>query len=423
MKNNFEKKSNSTIKEEEIKPEKPEITLEIKQKIAETWKKVILGKEVETPDLSALDNRDLGRWLNDTLMESVGQIVDEQIIEHENKEANLPSQQQEVTEAKRKIDAFQEKMASSENPEQKLETEIDFLKQIQIIINALKSNQPHNNKWNSWPLTIKENKGANCHGTAMMTEHLLKKGFKERYFGNPVGHSVNLVRLSDDSWMYIDLTNRKLLRLHPKVSELEEMPKSGGSPYLEINEPELDYQMILVCDINSYPANGVAGNIKALAREAKEDSSDEDHRLAADFYQRFPKELDVWLKNHRLFEDLYPDLKEYHHGDLWHKEEERVSGLRMEKYIKRSLKFAKDNIKEIEKGLLEADINDNMGAWENYFLSKNIPLPAKIKNEYFIKFIEMLKEELNESLPIGTEMRETITNKIVNRLSLKPEKK
>jgi hypothetical protein len=244
---------------------KPELELSKKEKaqMIDIWQSIVLGKEkASSKAASELSNEDLINWLYGSLMEEVDDIVQEwhileglyEIIDKMNNATDMGSK---VKYEKLLCKAIRGKLKIFDETQDKLKES--------------NGEKKTSDKYDSWPLNMRENKQFNCVGATLVGMSILNKLGIKNYLGNPASHIVNIVRLSDGRLMYTDLRNdNQIVVIDP------EHIKIAGGEVLRISEERLDYRLIPVSK-NSDIAGSILGNLDCPLHDAeRDDLSDDD---------------------------------------------------------------------------------------------------------------------------------------------------
>jgi hypothetical protein len=179
-------------------------------------------------------------------------------------------------------------------------SEEEYIEELQIQMNNLPKKTRRDTYWDSWPKKMREDKGFNCVGATLLGINSLKKKRIESYYGNPWGHVVNIAKLSNGKYMYIDLKNDKVIEIKPEEISL------GGHKALKVNDNSIDYKLIPIHD-NSVVAGSIIGNLSRLEVE----KGNEERQ---DIYQNIKQKL-------------FPELKEIEDTEEMKAEKERVESI------------------------------------------------------------------------------------------------
>jgi hypothetical protein len=214
------------LKNEDLEKEKVqnELSYEEKQYLVENWKNEVIDEYFTVND-SQIRNQELKAILSQSLMEDVAKLSEEWGIELDK---SLPEE--------------------------------EYIEKLQTQINNLTRRTERDTHWDSWPKKMREDDGFNCVGAVLLGINAIKKREIESYYGNPWGHVVNIVRLSNEKWLYVDLRNNNVLEINPEEISL------SGHRALKINDDNIDYKLIPIHD-NSAVVGSIIGNLSGLEAE------------------------------------------------------------------------------------------------------------------------------------------------------------
>jgi len=241
-----------------------ELSYEEKQYLFENWKNKVINGDFTISD-SQIRNQELKTILSQSLMDDVAELSEEWGIE-------------------------MDKSLSEE----------EYIERLQIQINNLTRKNERDAHWDSWPKKMREDKGFNCVGATLLGINALKEKQIESYYGNPWGHVLNIAKLSNGKWLYIDLRNSKVLEINPEEVSL------GGHRTLKINDNSIDYKLIPIHD-NSVAVGSILGNLSGLERERGDEEGQ-----------------DI---NQNIKQKLFPELKEIEDTEEMREEKERIEGI------------------------------------------------------------------------------------------------
>lgn len=250
-----------------------EFTLEERRQLADVWTRVVLGGRVEVPDSDRQTSEEFRQWLHESLMRETAALADEWGM--------VPDTD------------LVARMHAAEAPEQRAALEHTYLERCQELFNqrmsTFRPSFERSTKWDSWPDAVRESRSFNCAGSALIGSRLLEAAGIRQWIGNPVGHVVNIVQLSDGSWWYVDFLNRNVYQIQPTEEEI------AGVQSFAIREDGIEYRHILLLE-PSDAASVVLDNLSTLQHDAHEGSADPgdlDMRAARAYVERFPGILDT----------------------------------------------------------------------------------------------------------------------------------
>jgi hypothetical protein len=342
----FENHVNS-VENNEIKKE---LNREDKKNLEHFWREIVLGvNDVDEINAESMDRKELRQWLYGTLVNEIELITSElgfvpgnDLIENIAKEGD------------------QEKKSYLQ-----LEYIFECNKQFNAFSRANESSASGNNtRWSTMPLTIRENKSFNCVGASLIGHDLLEKADIENFFGNPAGHVVNMVRLDNGDWWFVDFRNNFIQKVKPEVIEI------GKVKSLKLSDNSNMYKYVPMLEGMEMPSF-ILGNLSVLVKEANDESiveSNPNKKVAKDLFNRFNAEFEE-NKLGFLNSVLYPEARSISESEIMDTERERVrrfSKLCADFFAPISNKFNKetrDVIHEemkIKRGLAMQFFNDDV---------------------------------------------------------------
>ena len=339
------------------KSKEKEMSQEEKMEIVEAWGTLISVNNRKPDNLEALSKEELKDWLYKDLLGEMEEIMkewglsfDEDLIKKINEEKDL---------AKRAL------------------LEFAYIEKCQEQINKYKSGfEGKNDKWDAWPKRLKETGRFNCVGSTLIGTIFLEKAGIKNCHGLPVSHVMNIARLADGQYVYVDLINSKIEKINPQIFKLKEVP------VMKIKEKFTDYSLIMIRDKKEI-VGSIFGNIDYLNTVATDSDSDEDEKnkeAALEYYNKFKKhfaEVDFSKFNTEYFwgpADIYDT-------DEMLKEAARIGFIYNE--MKEAMEnFSKRLTREDEKKLF-IEIKNNLDDVIGYFQDDK----AKIK-----KFSGLLRQ-------------------------------
>lgn len=228
--------------------EKQELTPEQKITLGESWTKMAVDNASVPEDVSKMDNKNLKKWLFESTMKDIGCLADEWGLKADND--------------------LIEKIQKTEDLNEKSTLELDYIgnahAQVSKIVQNFDRSGRKSTKWDSWPKRMRETKEFNCVGATLLGINFLEKGAIKSYYGNPAGHVLNIARLSNGDWWYVDFRNGKnsVIKIEPEETSLVD------TPVLKINHPSIDYKLIPLYDKSEAPCS-ILSNLASLKRKIK----------------------------------------------------------------------------------------------------------------------------------------------------------
>lgn len=249
------------------KMEKPEneLFLTEKQYLVDNWKAEVVNGSFDIEGIEQVNNQELRLALSRSLMEDIKYLSDEWKIE----------------------------------PNKDLSEE-EYIEEMRIQMSDLAKKTKIDTHWDSWPKRMRKDEGFNCVGATLLGINALKEKGIEAYYGNPWGHVVNIVKLSNGRWMYVDFRNNVVKEINPEEITL------GGHRAIEINDESIDYKLIPIHD-NSLAVGSIIGNLSGLEAEKGNEEGQ-------DIYQNIKQKL-------------FPEFKEIEDTEEMKDERERVESI------------------------------------------------------------------------------------------------
>jgi len=378
---------------EKIKEPSPEpLTLEEKQFLINAWS----GPVTNTPPLENIDtatNEDIKEWLHSSIESGVETFA---------KEIDLHPSEQLVADIQSAL-SVSEKAAA-----EKLYVE-DVFQKLTDAKNLSRVNNPsRETRWDSWPTIMQENKTWNCVGASMLGSHLLQQSGVERFHGWPAGHVLNIVRLADGTWQYVDFNNNAFFEIHPEETEIQ------GVRSLVIRDPRTNYELVPILPESNIPA-AILGNLSSMRREAEDDSKqDAGKRVAVAEMEKFEKEFKTAPFGNTLHK-LFPHVEKVNNSEEINKERQRIKEVEKkekehrricepfsqviadftvsfnEQTLERVMGEARQARREIELLFINEDLQDSINTISQMSLGDELQEIIKIR----LQQLKELKEEGN----------------------------
>jgi hypothetical protein len=189
-------------------------------------------------------------------------------------------------------------------------SEEEYIEKVRIQINSLPKKIRKDTHWDSWPKKMREDEGFNCVGATLLGINALKEKGIESYYGNPWGHVVNIAKLLNGKWMYIDLRNNVVKEISPEEISLKECR------VLKINDEDIDYKIIPIYD-NSTAVGSIIGNLSELEAERENEEGQDIYQNIK--YKLFPEikkiedteEMQIEKERIESIEEVERDAKNY----------------------------------------------------------------------------------------------------------------
>jgi hypothetical protein len=318
----------------EIKKEM-ELSSEQKKTLGDVWTEMAVDGVKAPEDIITKSNEEIKKWLYSSVIEDTEKLF---------LELGLKTDQELIN-----------KINQAENPGDKAKLELEYIKnshaQVDEIVKKFKTGDK-STKWDSWPKRMRETKEFNCVGATLIGNIFLEKAGIKSFYGNPTSHVVNIVKLKNGDWWYVDFLNGKqnIIKIKPEFMTIND------TPTLKIDNPNIDYHLIPISNI-SETAGFVLGNLSSLQHDADSPDISDDNiekieakRYLNQYGQNFQK-ADFSL----LHETLYPKTIAVHESQEMKSEEARIRLLwkiedSMRKYVNALSKEKQDILLEEMKG-------------------------------------------------------------------------
>jgi hypothetical protein len=290
----------------EVNQEKPELTSEQKKILGEVWTEMVVDNVDVPENIDEMTQDEVKRWLFESIMKDTEIFAEELGLKIDND--------------------LVEKIRKTKNLDKKSALELEYIKkahsQVDDIVQRFDKLARKSTKWDSWPKKMRETKEFNCVGATLLGIHLLENGGIKSYCGNPADHILNIVKLSNGEWRYVDFMNGKqnIKKIEPEEATIARVP------VLKIKQQNIDYKLIPIYE-NSEVAGSVLGNLSCLEQEA-EDPNTPDENIEK---KEAKKYLEKYGRNFQkadfslLQESLYPKLIEVDDTEEMQQEIERIN--------------------------------------------------------------------------------------------------
>ncbi len=373
----FEKKENR---------EGQELKLEEKKNLVDAWLNIIVDNQKKPDNLESLNNQELKEWLYKTLMDDISKLGEEWHLQPE-------------------VDI--EKIKTEKNPELKAKLEIDFIEALRIKIQEFKEvnfQKGRSNKWDSWPKNMRENRSFNCVGVTLLGMNLLEKAGIQSYYGNPFSHVLNIVKLSNGEWVYVDFLENKVKKIIPEEITI------GGIPTLKLKEPDIIYRYIPLFDKKEV-VGSILDNLNVLKNEIKNiEAEPKDKKEAERIFAKFEKDFQ---------NNDFPFLKEklyYSRLIFFQTKEMQEERQRIEKILKLSSLMRKYlEILNLQPEKIKEELITNIDDVERLFREDDKKIFDKVEPQTK-EFLQLLFKEMEnikkENLDLYQELGELFINKI-----------
>ena len=239
----FEKIDNACVKQERQK-----ISPEQKKILGEVWTEMVVDNSDTPKNISVMTTEEIKKWLFESAMKDVESFTNELGLKNDQ--------------------VLIEKIQKTENLGEKSALELKYIRNVHAQVDSLVHNfdrsENKSTKWDSWPKRMRETKEFNCVGATLLGINFLEKSGIKSYYGNPGGHVVNIAKLSNGEWWYVDFRNGKqnIIRIEPEETFLADVL------VLKINHLSIDYKLIPIYE-NSEAACSILSNLASLKSAAE----------------------------------------------------------------------------------------------------------------------------------------------------------
>lgn len=281
-----------------INIENQELQENEKENLIDAWLKIAVDNQQKPADFKEWNNEKIKDWLYSSLMTDVfslskewGLNVDEQLIQE---------------------------IQNEKNPEKKSTLELKYIENINNQVSGFlkdKDRMMLDSKWASWPSHMRRGEQFNCVGAALLGNKFFEQVGLEFYNGHPPSHVLNIAKLSNGEWVYVDLSNNKVKKIQPKELMLSE------TKVLEINESDIVYHYIPLFKSNTI-SSSILKNFEQFKKEIKENVK-LDQKQLSDFLTLSEEFKDVDFLNFAV--RLYPERFGLEDSKEFQKEAQRVS--------------------------------------------------------------------------------------------------
>lgn len=319
--------------------------------VVDLWSMAVIGSEVEHEVSSESGLREM---MHRTLLEQAMHLVESW---------NLQPDPEVI-----------EKIRQEQDPQLKAQLQEAYIHslgvRIQNIVRSFDQSPPRSSKWDSWPQRMKERERFNCVGAILLGSALLDQADIESSIGNPTNHVVNMARLANGDWWYVDLMNggNQIRRVTPSETKL------GPTPVLRLDEPEIDYRLVPLYSMDEIPVL-VLGNLASLQHDAQEKEADDEILAAREYASRFSDTFQR-VDLSELTDRLYPHAHDVQLTDEMREETERINRLYSDD---RSMRQLIEALSHAELLSLIADLRDHIDPVRVYLLEAG-DLPAELED-------------------------------------------
>ena len=371
----FEKMDNAYAKQE-----RQEISSEQKKILGKVWTEMVVDNSDTPENIRDMPNEEIKKWLFESTMKDMESFTNELRLKNDQ--------------------VLIEKIQKTENLDEKSALELEYIKNVHTQVDSMVHNfdrsENKSTKWDSWPKRMRETKEFNCVGATLLGINFLEKGGIKSYYGNPGGHVVNIAKLSNGEWWYVDFRNGKqnIIRIEPEETFLADVP------VLKINHPGIGYKLIPIYE-NSEATCSILSNLASLKRTAENKNiSDEntENKEAKEYLEKYKSNFEK--TNFSLFhQTLYSKFIEVEKTKEMRGEIRRIDNMR--EFEKPIHDYTKILSKEQKMAIIE-EIKNKKESIGNLFykddrsvLQKSSPKLKKIL-ELYLENLGKIKENQPE---------------------------
>lgn len=357
--------NNNSVEKENI------LTLEQKKILADAWVNLVVDCEKTPENLEELEQEELKEWMFQALMHDVKRLLAEWEIESDElKTRNIVLE----------IDI-----------EKKSQLEKEYILEMHKKVRNKVQNFPkrESRRWNSWPKTMRELGSFNCVGASMLGIEILENAGIQSYYGNPVGHVINIAKLSNGDWWYVDFLNddSQCKKINPREIMIT------GMKVLEIHEDDIDYSLIPI-DNDSEITESIINNLITMSYEVTDDTIDDDNKgkIFAKKYLEENKNIFPTIENLESIHTLmFPKKNKLLESSELAKEREHIRKL----HKKSSSSEYFHSLTEIEEKEVIDSLCTNISLIEKLFRYGEEDF-YDVATKQSSKFIRFLHEEMEE---------------------------
>ncbi|MDA8611307.1 hypothetical protein N9L18_00375 [Candidatus Pacebacteria bacterium] len=252
----------NTEKAEPDEESAEELSLNAKVNLVNSWSEIIVERNVPE-NIEDMTDEDLKEWLSQSLMEGTEDFIEQENIQVSGELAERISQEEDV--------------------DKRSELELEYLREVQRTVQNyaqgfMSRGEP--TKWNSWPKLMKETKSFNCAGAALIGAYYLEQAGVRSMVGNPVGHVVNVIELSNGKTIYADLVHGE--------DTIHEVTKEdvviSNTRVLKVDNKNVEYATVPVFGLEDFPSI-ILGNMASIEKAPEKDSESPENRERAKNYR------------------------------------------------------------------------------------------------------------------------------------------
>lgn len=343
-------------------------------------------------NIETMSQEEIKKWLFESTMEDIGKLAEELGIQIDA----------DLVEKIRREEDTDEKSAIESEYIKKIHAEVDKIGQ-KVIESGEKSAT-----WDSWPKRTRETKEFNCLGAALLGTHLLEKGGIKSYSGFLHEHVVNIAKLANGEWWYVDFRNSKRIKIEPDELKITDVS------VLKIEQPNIDSSLIPIFD-NSEVAGCILDNLDSLKNNVENENIPDDDiekkeakKYLEKYNQNFQK-IDFSL----LRQSLYPKSVEIEKTEEMKQEADKINKMGdLEKPVN-------DYIKTLTKEQIEILIQETkikIESIKNLFYQEDKSILQEANPE-LKKVLELFSESLKEVKNEQSEVYRRAVDKFIGKIN------
>ena len=384
----FEKMDNIFAKQErqEIGPEQKKI-------LGEAWAEMVVDDSDTPENISGMTTEEIKKWLFESMMKDVEIFTNELGLKNDQ--------------------VLIEKIQKTENLDEKSALELEYIRnahtQVDDIVHNFDESENKSTKWDSWPKRMRKTKEFNCVGATLLGINFLEKGGIKSYYGNPAGHVINIAKLSNGEWWYVDFRNGKqnIIKIEPEETSLADVL------VLKINHPSIDYRLIPIYE-NSEAVCSILSNLASLKRTAENKNIPDENtekKEAKEYLEKYKSNFEK--TDFSLFhQTLYPKFIKAEKTKEMQGEIRRIDNMR--EFEKPIQAYTKTLSKEQKEFIIE-EIKSKKEFIGNLFYKDDQSVLQKSSPE-LKKILELYLENLRKIKENQPEIYKEAVDKIIGRI-------
>ncbi len=371
---------NSEISNFEINSEQSELNSEQKRALCDLWTKMIVDNTEVPENIEIMSHEEIKKWLFESIMNDIERFTEELGIQID-------------------IDLV-EKIKKEEDMDKKSALELEYINKVHAevdkIVQKFVESGEKSTTWDSWPKRMRETKEFNCVGATLLGINLLEKGGIKSYYGRPHEHVVNIAKLANGEWWYVDFRNGKqnIIKIEPDETKIADVS------VLEVKQSNIDFGLIPIFD-NSEAAGSMLDNLDSLKNCVENENipnDDIEKKEAKEYLKKYDQnfqKVDFSL----LRQSLYPKFVEIEKTEEIKHEADKINKMGdFEKPVNDYLKtLTKEQIKIIiQETKIKAESIKNLFYQEDKSILHEASPEMKKVLELFLESLKEVKNEQSE---------------------------